>query len=662
DTWNAGCQCIGTPINFDCAGVANGTASVDACGVCSGGTTGITPNSMCLDCAGVVNGTASVDACGVCSGGTTGITPNSTCLDCAGVANGTASVDACGVCSGGTTGITPNSTCLDCAGVVNGTASVDACGVCSGGTTGLIANASCTDCLGVVNGTNTIGSSCDDGDPDTSGDVWNSNCNCVGATINCSSDAGPDQATCATTLTMAGIGEGIWSGPTQVVFTNTSDPNTTITCSTPGVYILTWTVTIPGCTASDEISVTFNSQMDPSFNYGTNVFCQNTGTTTPQTVSPNGSFSAGVGLVIDPVTGTIDPSNSTAGTYTITHSIMGNCPTSSDQQVEIVTSFDAGWSAPVSICGNASPVDLNALITGDPGGTWSGPGVIGNMFSPAGLSGILEVTYTAGTGACAESWSSNIAITSVPVANAGPDATVCGYEHDLSALVIDGQGTWSGQATFSPTTTDPVAHVTVASYGTYTMTWTVTNNGCSASDICTVVFHDPGSPISVDAGPDQNLEEQMDTHLQSSSTPGAQVLWTVLEGSGTFADPTRHGTNVRGMAFGRNVFLIHAFIGDCQSAWDTLVVNVGELFIPQGYSPNGDGHNDRFEITGMAAYPGSKLAVFNRWGQMVYENDSYANDWDGHSKNGHELPNDTYFYVLNLSGKDTYNGFVVIKR
>ncbi len=137
----------------DCNGDPNGTASVDACGVCSGGNTGVTPNGTCADCNGDPNGTASVDACGVCSGGNTGITPNSTCADCNGDPNGTASVDACGVCSGGNTGVPPNSTCADCNGDPNGTASVDACGVCSGGNTGVTPNSTCADCNGDPNGT-----------------------------------------------------------------------------------------------------------------------------------------------------------------------------------------------------------------------------------------------------------------------------------------------------------------------------------------------------------------------------------------------------------------------------------------------------------------------------------------------------------------------------
>ncbi len=141
---------------LDCHGDINGTASVDQCGDCSGGNTGVTPNEACSDCNGDPNGTATVDACGVCSGGNTGITPNSTCEDCNGDPNGTASVDLCGVCSGGNTGVTPNTTCLDCNGEINGTASIDQCGNCSGGNTGIVPNEECSDCNGEPHGTASI--------------------------------------------------------------------------------------------------------------------------------------------------------------------------------------------------------------------------------------------------------------------------------------------------------------------------------------------------------------------------------------------------------------------------------------------------------------------------------------------------------------------------
>jgi lysophospholipase L1-like esterase len=55
----------------DCAGVINGTATLDKCNICSGGTTGKTP--CVLDCNGVQNGTAKLDNCGVCTGGNTNV-------------------------------------------------------------------------------------------------------------------------------------------------------------------------------------------------------------------------------------------------------------------------------------------------------------------------------------------------------------------------------------------------------------------------------------------------------------------------------------------------------------------------------------------------------------------------------------------------------------
>ncbi|MBP7156007.1 MAG: HYR domain-containing protein, partial [Flavobacteriales bacterium] len=129
----------------DCAGVVNGTGSIDNCGTCVGGTTG---NVACTqDCAGVFGGTAVLDNCGTCVGGTTG---NVACTqDCAGVFGGTAVLDNCATCVGGTTG---NVACTqDCAGVFGGTAVLDNCATCVGGTTG---NVACTqDCAGVFGGT-----------------------------------------------------------------------------------------------------------------------------------------------------------------------------------------------------------------------------------------------------------------------------------------------------------------------------------------------------------------------------------------------------------------------------------------------------------------------------------------------------------------------------
>lgn len=133
-------ETITTPYQFadiqcpDCAGVKNGTAKRDNCDVCSGGNTGIEPNSTCQkDCNGYWEQTGYIDDCGKCVAGTTGATPCGN--DCNGQPGGGAFPDKCGVCVSGTTG---KIACKkDCNNEWGGSAFRDSCKTCAGGNTGI---------------------------------------------------------------------------------------------------------------------------------------------------------------------------------------------------------------------------------------------------------------------------------------------------------------------------------------------------------------------------------------------------------------------------------------------------------------------------------------------------------------------------------------------
>jgi gliding motility-associated-like protein/uncharacterized repeat protein (TIGR01451 family) len=92
----------------------------------------------------------------------------------------------------------------------------------------------------------------------------------------------------------------------------------------------------------------------------------------------------------------------------------------------------------------------------------------------------------------------------------------------------------------------------------------------------------------------------------------------------------------------------------------TVVTLDNETFIPNVFTPNGDGINDVFEIVGLKLYSNVRLLVYNRWGNQVYRNDKYNNDWSGDGLN-----EGTYYYILFLS-KDSetkrYSGWVLLKR
>ena len=84
-----------------------------------------------------------------------------------------------------------------------------------------------------------------------------------------------------------------------------------------------------------------------------------------------------------------------------------------------------------------------------------------------------------------------------------------------------------------------------------------------------------------------------------------------------------------------------------------------DCLIPRGISPNGDGDNDSFDLSGFGV---RKLSIFNRYGTKVYSRKDYTNQWSGQSDNGHELPTGTYFYVVEAGQDGNKTGWVYINR
>jgi gliding motility-associated-like protein len=76
------------------------------------------------------------------------------------------------------------------------------------------------------------------------------------------------------------------------------------------------------------------------------------------------------------------------------------------------------------------------------------------------------------------------------------------------------------------------------------------------------------------------------------------------------------------------------------------------LFIPNTFSPNGDGTNDIFYPRGRGVQQIKAFKIFNRWGQLIYLKENFrANDqsagWDGTKKQQFVLP-DVYVYMVDL--------------
>jgi gliding motility-associated-like protein len=101
--------------------------------------------------------------------------------------------------------------------------------------------------------------------------------------------------------------------------------------------------------------------------------------------------------------------------------------------------------------------------------------------------------------------------------------------------------------------------------------------------------------------------------------------------------------------------------GYCDTATVYIDVRCLGIVVHNGFSPNNDGVNDRFTIDGIEAFPNNELHVFNRWGNQVFFQKGYKNNWDG-SWDGSALPDGTYFYIFEDGEGRRYSGYVQIHR
>lgn len=81
------------------------------------------------------------------------------------------------------------------------------------------------------------------------------------------------------------------------------------------------------------------------------------------------------------------------------------------------------------------------------------------------------------------------------------------------------------------------------------------------------------------------------------------------------------------------------------------------------FSPNGDGINDTWKISGIENYANSEIKIFDRQGKMVVNQITKGEsfEWNGES-NGRKLPSDSYWYQIKISDGRILEGYVVIKN
>jgi len=95
---------------------------------------------------------------------------------------------------------------------------------------------------------------------------------------------------------------------------------------------------------------------------------------------------------------------------------------------------------------------------------------------------------------------------------------------------------------------------------------------------------------------------------------------------------------------------------------DTTNISVDSLIIPNVFTPNGDGHNDKFKFKNQEQWK-YETQIFNRWGGLAFDNKTSEN-WDGYYK-GNKVSAGVYFYIIKAQAIKTgeikiYKGSVTV--
>ena len=181
--------------------------------------------------------------------------------------------------------------------------------------------------------------------------------------------------------------------------------------------------------------------------------------------------------------------------------------------------------------------------------------------------------------------------------------------------------------------------------------------GCSIDEVISVESTFPSNlnlnTTSTEESCFNNLDGTAEALLQGGNGPFS-FLWNDLQ-----AQQTALAT---GLVGNRNYRVEVTDVNNCIYKRTVFVpLKDGCIFIANAITPNGDGSNDTWVIGGLDGYADAYVQVVNRYGQVVFESNGYANPWRG-ALNNEPLPPADYYYVVSYDkSKEPLTGVVSIK-
>ena len=437
-----------------------------------------------------------------------------------------------------------------------------------------------------------------------------------------------------------------------------------------------------------------------------NLLCQGGASATPTLTGATGGTyaSSPAGLSITPASGLINLVTSTPATYTVSYTTTGTCPLSTSYTLSVIPSPTIAVNNPTVCAGETASLSAS-------GGTsyaWVGSNLSALTGQSVSASMVATSVYTlTGTSnGCSSTVTSTVTVNPLPVVTTESVMICPGDPAVLSTTTSIPGGTYSWLP--NNQTTSSISESPAAS-STYTVIYAV--DGCTASAIGAVGIK-PLPSLSVNsgsvcegktlalianasvAGGSYLWQPGGETTSSISKTPSGPSTYTVsytlngcsasastfigiypnpdavINPSASFVAP---GDEVTIVASGGTSYVWNTGATSAQiimkpletSTYCTTVTNANgckneacveiqvraesTLYIPNVFTPNGDGINDAFNIY---SYNLSEfdLSVFNRWGQLLFHTNDPLTGWDGTFKG--QIVAGVYVFTLKAKGND----------
>jgi gliding motility-associated-like protein len=507
-------------------------------------------------------------------------------------------------------------------------------------------------------------------------------------------NAGIDIETCSNSTLLFGNntagGLPLWtliSGDLNIV--NPSGQITNVNSIEPGLNILEYSISNAHCISRDTIYII--RYISEPF-----VFAGNDTTVCQEELQLQGSeanFGIGIWEILSGEASIDDTGTGQAMLSFISDTVslswtVGNnfCPLIADTVVLIrqTPTETALAMDDATICGTEILIEASPAFAGN--GWWviiAGDGVIEDTASASTTlfsqsTGEFIIAWVLQEGACLSADTVNLVSEEPPFpVYAGEDQQLCGNSTQLNASAPElGNGFWSTlSGGFFSDPNDPQSGFITPNSGFRALVWNVSNGACTLRD---TVFIDMIEAPNADAGADLTGCLGDTVYLQAEIPDFGDGLWTLLSAGAQVFEPAFQNSGFVADSAGNYYLRWKVVNGICA---DSTILTITMLeadhpdcigssdnvFVPEGFSPNGDGVFDQFVIVHNPEKQ-IEFKVYDRRGVLIYQSMDYQNNWSGESEEGTilidgKLPEGTYFYLLKVEGDFEYRkGYFTLWR